>query len=187
MFGVTKGRPDRIRFWIVTLALVALLAPVARSSVFLNHAWPFPKPIVARGDYDTVMDTQGHARIASIYIGLAARDIAARHVDEVIAPPDLESIVSRTGDEFMGDEKSAIYPSFITQAAGGLIERVDYDPVLSADELDDLMAIGTVTEYPRDVIAIAADEPDPTVVLFTDSGRQIVYAVAASLAPRGVR
>jgi hypothetical protein len=183
---VVRGAPDRIRFWLIVAALLALTAPLLRGSLLFNQRWPYPTPLFARGDYERVMSTQGHARILSIYIGLAARDVAGRDLEAIYAPATLSAVANRDGDEFFGEAKAAFNAAMIEQSAGGPLVTAEYDTVLTAGELSALEANARFVEYSRGVVGVQTAEPDPEVLLFSDEEGQTIYVVAASVAPRSV-
>jgi hypothetical protein len=182
-----------VRFWLVTGALVVLAVvvllgtPLTVQGGLSDEKWPFPRPIRAYGETVAVLETQGHARMMSLYIGLAAREIADGHLDTIYVPDPLNSLAERESDQFGTVTHSAFNPSFIQQASAGTLVAADYNTVLSADDVARLYEAGSVREYPREVFGVVGAEPESEAVLFTDEDGYAVYVVPRSLSPVEVR
>jgi len=173
--------------WLCAVALAvvtALFGLVAYTDV-AGTGVKLPAPFRAGDDYGRVLARQRYQRNVSIYIGVAASDVAAGRAAVVVAPPVLDTLADRPKDKFPGPDRSAFIPDFIVRASGARIEPATYATALTAEQLASLRASHEERTYPWQVVAFVGKAPEDKVVLYTDSGRTVVYVVPFSASPLG--
>lgn len=179
-------RPRRgIERWLVLACALILLAPVINDARATPEDLRLPAAYRAGDDINRVLRRQRHARMVSIFAGLAARDVADGKVDRITVPLDLNDIADREPDYFLEVAKPAFNEMLIRQSSGATIEKAEYEVVLTDEKLAALGSRFEREEYPHGVVAFIGDTPEDRVYLHTDSERHTVYVVPASASEGG--
>lgn len=175
---------ERVRFWVIVLAVLALVVPAV---VSYRRVYRDPPSalfwIRPAGDVSSVIETKDRHRLTSIYIGMAVREVAGGDIAGVSAPDELRDLATRESDSFMGNERPALVRTYIAYMSGTPLIASDYDVVLTRQELADLRAQATFVEYPKEIFAVVGDVGDGGVTLYTDSRQHNIYVVPDALRP----
>ena len=189
-----RDRRTAIVTLVLLCALVLLLASDLRNAHVPTESdagdspnawWIFYTPERVGSDFLAVLPhlpdrDEWHPQYRTISVGEAARRDGAGSVEEMIAPEQLELLVS---EDPSAVSIEPLFRPHLRRLTAGTVRYVSYDPVLDDALIAEWRAEGLLTEYPRAVVLVAGGEG--RYVLHTDSARESVYVVPYSLSPEG--
>lgn len=176
---------DLSRTIAVLFAVVGMLLAMDSLRLIVTY-----RPVVLQRPVTTLLDvlaTQRQRALGSIYMGLAARQLSGGPVVEVVGPFSLGSLAKQDVEK-PGEAKIDPYnPHFLKQIAGGHYSRLDYDPVMTQEEVSALLGTYPTARYPMKVIMVGIQPGGrrERLFMFTDPQQSATYMVPESLVPPG--
>ena len=189
-----RDRRTAIVTLVLLCALVLLLVSDLRNAHLPTESdagdspsawWVFYTPERVGSDLLAVLshlpDKEGwHPQYRTVSVGEAARRDGGGSVKEMIAPEQLELLVSENP---LAVSIEPLFRDHLERLTAATVRYVSYDPVLDDASIAQWRTDGLLTEYPRSVVLVAGGEG--RYVLHTDPAREIVYVVPYSLSPEG--
>lgn len=165
---------QRVAAWVVLVVLVlTLAASIGRFTQDFGD-WPFP-PTDDVGDDFGALALAVSADDNGLAVALLLRaEPTFRSMERLEVPQDLSLLRDFVayGDRML----SVFYAPVVDDMIAGKLEQVEYDPVMTEDEFEAVIA-GRDTRTIGPATLVIGDSPSPVYRLFTDQGRTTYLVV----------